>query len=92
VCKAPEALFGEVNSSSWSLRDNEQYIQKSILVTLGDKSQRGDARKYLLYLVEGRCGDIIRNVKYIIQTTIFIPGILFTVHPRTFNHWMDRVI
>jgi len=46
VSEAPKLSIAEGDSSSWQLGDYRLYFQKIILATLGDETERWDARQY----------------------------------------------
>jgi hypothetical protein len=91
VCEAPKSSFGEGNSSSWQLRDYRLYLQKMILTTPGDETERCEARQYLEDRAVGTSEGIFWNMKCISPTTIIIPDIFHTIYLGMLNHMMDWV-
>jgi hypothetical protein len=57
----------------------------------GDKTERGEARRYLEVSAVGTSEGIFWNMKCISPTTIIISNIWHTVYFGMVKHWMDLV-
>jgi len=91
VWEVLRSLFGDENSLSWQLRDNQLYFQKIILATQGDETERRQARQYLENGAVGTSEGVIWNMKCISPTTIIVPHILHTIYLSMLKHLMDWV-
>ena len=89
--EALKLSFEEGNCSSWRLTDYRLYLQKLILATQGDESQRREARQYLEDRVVGTSEGVFWNMKCISLTTIILPDTLHTVYLGMLTHLMDWV-